>query len=461
MKTNNITVPYGAVWAVKQVFEILGLNNLLRDMKREQGAGFDEVARALVSFSILSRGLPVANVESVLDDPSSRVMYGISSSITRNDLDRGLKRLSKNRFTIFRHIDSVLKKRFGLKFDSVYLDWSATYVDGKAGGNIRFGHSKDHRPDRPQIAYGIAVDTKTSLPIGMTVERGNINDNPHFRRTFALIKGFLEDGAMLTFDAGANGKFNTDLLNGKGFHFLTRVTLNESDGKRIDGGLSWETLWDGTKAFSVKGNLGFFSEKRREETIREQGREGLRRDARDKEVPGGGEPPSEEIPQLQHVHRYGAEGEEGVRGHGQEGRRRCGGQGPHIREGRILRPPIQLPGEQRGHAQALPREERIGGPLFGSEDRDQGEAAEVQELGCGERQDDRGVSGAVHDMFHQIPGPGARQPHCGDRRGRPASFLTSHFLDDEGAEKTITSNFSPTIEAIDEAFCRFSVFRRV
>jgi transposase len=105
------------------------------------------------------------------------------------------------------------------------------------------------------------------------VERGNINDNVHFRRTFGLIRGFLAPGAEITFDAGANGKVNTDMLKDMGFRFLTRVEINESDEKKLQMPENkWIVLEDGTMACRFKGNLGYnrtvyFSEKRKGETL--------------------------------------------------------------------------------------------------------------------------------------------------------------------------------------------------
>lgn len=273
MRTSRITIPYGATWLVGLIFDLLGLDRLLDGLKRNQGLKVSEIARALVAFAITDRGLSVKSMEETLCDPNKRLLYGLKKDISRNDLYRTLQRLGIYRYHILRYINRVLKSRIRIGFQKIYVDWSASYIDGKSTAYIRFGHTKDHRPDRPQVSYGIAVDADSGIPIGLTVERGNINDNVHFRRTFGLIRGNLRKGAEITFDAGAHGKINTDMLNKKGFRFLTRVTVNDSDDKRInDENSDWKVLKDGTKSLKFESNLGytrviFFSEKRKKELL--------------------------------------------------------------------------------------------------------------------------------------------------------------------------------------------------
>ena len=270
---DNVTVPYGTTWLSGLVFEALGLNAFLDTMKRDQGIKVSVVVKALVSFAIMGRGLSVLNIEYILSDPAVRMMYGLPDDIDRNDLYRCIKRMGLERYCVIRHINSVLKRRFGVRFVRTYIDWSTSYIDGKSTAYIRFGHSKDHRPDRPQVSYGIALDADAAVPIGLTVERGNINDDIHFRRTFGVIERFLEPKASVTFDAGANGKVNTDMLNRRGYRFLTRVEINESDEKKLSSrDIEWTVLKDGTLAHRFEGNLGytrtiFFSEKRKGEVI--------------------------------------------------------------------------------------------------------------------------------------------------------------------------------------------------
>lgn len=276
----NVTVSIGMLWLIDTVFKALELNTFLDSLKRNQGVRFSTVVKALVAFGAQSRGLSVLNLNEIASDPLRMSLYGLPPDTTMNDLYRAIDRLAENRYAIQRHILAVLKRKFHITLKEVYVDWSASYIDGKATLNVRFGHSKDHRPDRPQVSYGIAIDAATGIPVALTVERGNINDNPHFRRTFGLISRYMPKGARIVFDAGANSRINKDLLVSRGLHFLTRSEINSSDMRYLNlYRQGWVYLLDGTFAFRFKGNLGYtktlyYSEKRRNESL-----EGYRRKA--------------------------------------------------------------------------------------------------------------------------------------------------------------------------------------
>jgi hypothetical protein len=64
-----------------------------------------------------------------------------------------------------------------LEVDLVYFDTTCTYFEldlpsDKGEPLRRYGHSKDHRPDRPQTVIGLAV-TRTGIPIRCWVWPGN------------------------------------------------------------------------------------------------------------------------------------------------------------------------------------------------------------------------------------------------------------------------------------------------
>ena len=56
---------------------------------------------------------------------------------------------------------------FHLEVDLLFFDTTSTYVERNQEdeeGLKRYGHSKDHRPDLPQVVIGLAV-TKEGLPV--------------------------------------------------------------------------------------------------------------------------------------------------------------------------------------------------------------------------------------------------------------------------------------------------------
>src|SRR5216684_3773698 len=57
----------------------------------------------------------------------------------------------------------------------VLYDVSSSYFEGRCCPLARYGHSRDHRKDRPQIVYGLLC-TREGLPIAVEVFDGNTAD---------------------------------------------------------------------------------------------------------------------------------------------------------------------------------------------------------------------------------------------------------------------------------------------
>ena len=98
----------------------------------------------------------------------------------------------------------------------------------------KYGYSRDHRPDKKQITVGISeLAGPINVPIGITVNKGNLNDMKHFNDTYQQVKDRLKPGSRITFDKGAHSKKNIDLILADKMKYLTSKKLNKSDDKRI------------------------------------------------------------------------------------------------------------------------------------------------------------------------------------------------------------------------------------
>ena len=255
---DNVTVPYGPVTLTRMAFDMLEMDRVLSRLKRKQGATVSEVCIALVAHAMQMRGLSINRMETVIEDADARLIYGLSDEVDKNDLYRTGKLLGDSIDPIIRHIDGILRDKLGLRFESVFMDWSATYLDGKPTRMMRFGHSKDHRPDRPQVSIGLTMDSATRLPLGITVMPGNVVDVTHFRETFKQVKPFLEKDCLIIFDNGGYSDANAKMVTSDGFDFLTRAQMNKSNDKQISSPKTeWEYLDDDMCAHTFKGNLNY------------------------------------------------------------------------------------------------------------------------------------------------------------------------------------------------------------
>ena len=74
-----------------------------------------------------------------------------------------------------RRIENGLARRHLEDGTLVLYDVSSSYMEGRKCPLARFGYSRDHRGDRPQIVYGLMC-TRAGLPVAVEVFEGNTAD---------------------------------------------------------------------------------------------------------------------------------------------------------------------------------------------------------------------------------------------------------------------------------------------
>ena len=270
----NITISAGVPWAVEHVFEHFMLGDVLDVLKREQGTAVSDALKVLVAQSMQMVGMSVNAMEAAASDPRTAELTG-TGVFSQQDLYRTIGRVGENSDAIVRHLCSCLKGIDGIGMDTVFTDWTSMCFDAQTNRIVRFGHSRDHRPDLPQVMVGLSVDKETGMPVGLTVNRGNMLDVTHFSLTFAQIRPFLDEGTMIVFDNGAYSKDNVQMVRDAGCDFLSRLELNSSDLEKTMNSKGWEMPEEaeGMMCRKEKGSLGvyrymFFSHARKEDAFR-------------------------------------------------------------------------------------------------------------------------------------------------------------------------------------------------
>lgn len=102
------------------------------------------------------------------------------------------------------------------------MDWTSIVLHGKEAKLGKHGYSRDHRPDKKQITLGVSeLADPINIPIGMTVEPGNINDTTHFKKTYGQLSGRLKEGSLVIFDKGANSVHNVAMIRADNLQYMT------------------------------------------------------------------------------------------------------------------------------------------------------------------------------------------------------------------------------------------------
>jgi transposase len=120
-----------------------------------------------------------------------------------------------------------------LEVDLLFFDTTSTYFerdDEEQGQEAfrRFGHSKDHRPDLPQIVIGLAV-TKEGIPVRCWCWPGNASD----QAVLAEVKDDLRDwklGRVITVvDRGFSSADNLAYLRRAGGHYIAGMRMRDGN----------------------------------------------------------------------------------------------------------------------------------------------------------------------------------------------------------------------------------------
>ena len=120
-----------------------------------------------------------------------------------------------------------------LEVDLLFFDTTSTYfeiedededggeerADEAAESLRRFGHSKDHRPDLPQVVIGLAV-TRDGIPVRVWVWPGNTSDQSVIEQVKDDLAGWRLGRCVWVVDRGLSSEENLRYLRRGGGHWI-------------------------------------------------------------------------------------------------------------------------------------------------------------------------------------------------------------------------------------------------
>jgi transposase len=226
----NKTFPIGTIQIVKTIFEELHLPPVFDELKH-CGHRLSGLVIGLISYK-LTEDLSVKHCYQWMNQNPFLLKELPLDHFGKDALYRSLEKIGEHRHQILHHILLTLKNEYDVGLDMVFMDWTSIHFEAQPTDLIQYGYSRDHRPDRPQVTIGVAQDQRSQLPVGLSIQPGNMNDQIHFKHTYDQIKPGLRTGSVLVFDAGAAGSPNLDLLFSDNMRYLSRMKLNSSDVKK-------------------------------------------------------------------------------------------------------------------------------------------------------------------------------------------------------------------------------------
>jgi len=168
------SLPHGHVAAALGMIRKIGLDRLILSASRDAASRrYCDLVLALMVDRLIAPRSKLGFVRAVDEETASSSLGAVlrlgrvKEREAYEALDWLLKRQAR--------IENSLARRHLEDGVLVLYDVSSSYFEGRCCPLARYGHSRDHRKDRPQIVYGLLC-TREGLPITVEVFDGNTAD---------------------------------------------------------------------------------------------------------------------------------------------------------------------------------------------------------------------------------------------------------------------------------------------
>jgi hypothetical protein len=172
--TISRSLPHGHVAAVLGTAERIGLPKLLTDRRGgPEGRHYRDLVLALIVNRVIAPASKLATVralnpETAASSLGERLGLGaVRECEIYESLDWLLDQQAR--------IETGLAKRHLAGGTLTLYDVSSSYLEGRCCELAQHGYSRDHRPDRPQIVYGLLCN-RAGCPVAIEVFEGNTAD---------------------------------------------------------------------------------------------------------------------------------------------------------------------------------------------------------------------------------------------------------------------------------------------
>jgi transposase len=227
----NISFPIGTIVTVEKLYQVLKCNEIFGKHKKN-GIDVNKLLKALISYK-MSENFSIKQAHEWINREEVLEIFDLEPFGERT-LYRILETIGANKEEIISNIQDVMFERYDFEHTDINMDWTSIVLHGNKAKLGKYGYSRDHRPDKKQITLGICeLGDPINIPIGLTIEPGNTNDQKHFKKTYIQVKDRLKRDSLVIFDKGANSIANTTMIRADNLQYLTSKKLNKSDDRII------------------------------------------------------------------------------------------------------------------------------------------------------------------------------------------------------------------------------------
>lgn len=238
--------PMGACWVADRLWQRFGIGDTIRTAVG--GGRVDAQAVERTIFAMVANRLSVKPLSKlagcgwVAERAFVDGLTEVSEDACYRAMDRLHDALAGVQEQVFFRVASLLD----LEVDLLFFDTTSTYwetdglpaelrdddsTDADDGerllverGRRAFGHSKDHRPELPQVVLGMAV-TRTGIPVRVWTFPGNSSDQTIIRTVRDDLRGWNLARVIWVLDRGFTSERNRRYLQRAGGHYIVGEKL--------------------------------------------------------------------------------------------------------------------------------------------------------------------------------------------------------------------------------------------
>lgn len=263
--------PFGGAYVLDRLWRRLGIDAAIRVAAggRRLDEGIERVLFCLVANRCLAPASKLAALEWATNDVAVPEMVDLGSD--PQVFYRAMDFLLEADEALQREVFFSVANLLNLDVDVILFDTTSTYFECEDDDDFRrFGHSKDHRDDRPQVVIGLAV-TKEGIPVRVWSFPGNAADTVVIKQVHDELGSWRLHRVVWVGDRGFSSEENRNYLQRGGGHYLFGEKLRQGRDNldalaragryaRVDEDLEVKEVWlspDGTarRRFVVCRNL--------------------------------------------------------------------------------------------------------------------------------------------------------------------------------------------------------------
>jgi hypothetical protein len=246
--------PMGASWVADQLWRRLGIDRAIAQIaarRKVDGALVERVIFAMVANRLSVR--PLSKLAGCTWVARRVYIEGLSAPTGDScyrAMDFLLSALAELQEQVFFSVANLLN----LEVDLLFFDTSSTYFETERleeeemedpedqrqdeegvieSGIRRFSkHSKDHRPDLPQVVIGMAV-TREGIPVRVWVFEGTTSDQVIMRKVKDDLGAWGLNRVIWCLDRGFNSEENRRYLQRAGGHYIVGERLRQGSAEAV------------------------------------------------------------------------------------------------------------------------------------------------------------------------------------------------------------------------------------